>query len=267
LLFAPAGVVAIAAGAALVLFLALPWLPISLGFPDRGWLAAHVAIAREVYAHGTFSSILAFRVSEIPAIASLHAYVFSRTVALMLFGALVWRSGLIADASKHGRSIGGAAIALLGLGALLSLLVSHAMAPLGLALAGPPAMLAAQLLPVVLAIGYAALVIWIVSCTRYRSWLAWAAPVGQMAFTNYITESVLLGLIFFGYGFGLLGQLGVAAAFVVGLALYIAQVFVSRWWLLAYLFGPLEWLWRTLMYGKRQPWRRRRPVPVGGLAE
>jgi uncharacterized protein len=256
LLFAPAGVVAISAGAALLFFLALPWLPISFGFPDRAWLTAHVAAAREAYAQGTFSTILAFRVSEIPYIASLHAYVFPRTVALMLFGGLVWRSGLIADASKHGRLIGGAAIALLGVGALLSLLVSKATAPVGFALTGAPAILAATLLPVLLAIGYAAIVIWIVNSTRYRSLLAWAAPIGQMAFTNYITESVLLGLIFYGYGFGLMGKLGIAAAFAVGLIIYTAQAFLSRLWLQLYLFGPLEWLWRSMMYGKPQPWRR-----------
>jgi len=267
LLFAPAGIVAVAAGSALVFFLALPWLPMSFGFPDSAWLVAHVAVAREVYAHGTFSEILAFRVSEIPHIASLHGYVFARTVALMLFGGLVWRSGLIANASKHGRLIGGVAIALLGFSALLSLLVSKVMAPVGLALGGAPAIVATNLLPVVLAVGYAALVIAIVNSTRYRPLLAWAAPVGRMAFTNYITETVLLGLIFFGYGFGLMGKLGIAAAFTVGLGIYVAQVFLSRAWLRLYRFGPLEWLWRTMMYGKRQPWRRHRPVPVGGLAE
>ena len=258
LLFAPRGVVAASAGIALLFFLALPWLPISFGFPDRAWLTAHVAVAREVYAHGTFTAILAFRVSEIPYIAPLHGYVFSRTVALMLLGGLVWRSGLIADAAKHGKWLGGAAIALLGAGILLSLLMSGTLAPIGLALAGASATLADALLPVVLAIGYAAAVVWVVSCSRYRSLLAWAAPIGQMAFTSYIAESVLLGLIFYGYGygFGLMGKLGVAAALAVGLSVYTAQVFFSRWWLQSYLFGPLEWLWRTVMYGERQPWRR-----------
>lgn len=256
LLFAPTGVVAASAGAALLFFLMLPWLPISFGFPDRAWLAAHIAVARDIYAHGSLGTILAFRISEIPAIASVHGYVLARTVALMLFGVLVWRSGLIAGAARRGKWLGGAAIALLGVGALLSLLTSPGMAPVGFALAGASATLAAGLLPVVLAIGYAAAVVWTVSCTRYRSLLAWAAPVGQMAFTNYITESVLLGLIFYGYGFGLMGKLGVAAAFAVGVAIYTAQAFASRLWLRSHLFGPLEWLWRTIMYGKPQPWRR-----------
>lgn len=257
LLFAPTAVMAVGAGAALLCFLALPWLPISFDFPDRAWLVSHVAAAREVYAHGTFGAILAFRISEIPYIAPLHGYVFARTVALMLLGGMVWRSGLIADAARRVRLLGGAALGLLGSGVLLSLLVNTTMASIGLVLTGTAATLADSLLPVVVALGYAAAVFWIVSCTRYRPLLAWAAPIGQLAFTSYITESVLLGLIFYGYGLGLMGKLGVAAALAVALAIYVAQVFFSRWWLRSYRFGPLEWLWRTLMYGTVQPWRRR----------
>jgi uncharacterized protein len=266
-LFASRGALAVSAGAILVFFLALPWLPISFGFPDRAWLVAHVAVAREIYSQGTFGAILAFRVSEIPYIAPLHAYVFSRTVALMLFGVLVWRSGVIADAPRHGKPLGGTAIALVGLGVLLTLLVHKGLEPIGLSLAGAAVTLSEALLPVVLAIGYAAAAIWFVSCTHYRWLLAWAAPVGRMAFTNYIMQSVLLGFIFYGYGFGLLGKLGTAAGFAVAAAVYAAQVLLSRLWLQSYLFGPIEWLWRTIMYGKPQPFYRLPASPAGRLAE
>lgn len=256
LLFAPRRILVLAAVTALALYLAVPWLPWPFDFPGRTWLVTHVATAREVYGQGTFGAILAFRVSEIPFIAPLHAYVFPRTVALMLFGGLVWRAGLLARSSAYGRLLGGAAIVAIGLGAFLSLLANRALEPLGLVLAASTVTLATQLVPVVLAIGYAALVVFVVSCTRYRALLGWAAPVGQMAFTNYITQSVVLGLLFYGYGLGLMGRFGVAAGFGVVLAVYIAQVFISRWWLQTHRFGPLEWLWRTLMYARRQPWSR-----------
>lgn len=125
----------------------------------------------------------------------------------------------------------------------------------------------AGLVPVVLAIGYAALVIWIANLACFRFLVIWAAPVGEMAFTNYVTESIVLGFLFYGYGLGLIGKLGVVAGFGVVLGVYLAQVFVSRWWLQAHRFGPLEWLWRTLAYGKRQPWRRHRTVPSSARAE
>jgi uncharacterized protein len=44
-------------------------------------------------------------------------------------------------------------------------------------------------------------------------------------------------------------------AMLLGVIVYVAQVFASQWWLKRFRFGPMEWLWRTLMYGVRQPWR------------
>ena len=83
--------------------------------------------------------------------------------------------------------------------------------------------------------------------------LAWAAPIGRMAFTNYLAQSLILGWIFYGYGLGLFGRLTVTTAFAIGVAVYVAQVAFSSWWLSQYRYGPIEWLWRTLMYGTRQP--------------
>jgi uncharacterized protein len=77
-----------------------------------------------------------------------------------------------------------------------------------------------------------------------------------MAFTNYIVQSLIVGWIFYGYGFGLFGKLSVSTALALGIAVYITQVFFSRWWLRRYRFGPIEWTWRSLMYGQLQPMRR-----------
>ena len=74
-----------------------------------------------------------------------------------------------------------------------------------------------------------------------------------MAFTNYLAQSVILGWIFYGYGLGLFGRLGVTSALTIGLAVYFVQVPFSAWWLARYRYGPVEWLWRTLMYGAAQP--------------
>ncbi|WP_311966753.1 DUF418 domain-containing protein [Bradyrhizobium australiense] len=83
--------------------------------------------------------------------------------------------------------------------------------------------------------------------------LGWAAPLGRMAFTNYLMQSLIFGWVFYGYGLGLFGRLGVAHALAIGIAIYIGQVFFSAWWLRHYRYGPVEWLWRTLMYGLPQP--------------
>ena len=74
--------------------------------------------------------------------------------------------------------------------------------------------------------------------------------------TNYLAQSVVLSLLFYGYGLGLYGRLGSLAAVGVGLAVYAGQVVFSWAWLGRYRFGPVEWVWRSLTYGRGQPMRR-----------
>lgn len=88
-------------------------------------------------------------------------------------------------------------------------------------------------------------------------WLARRlAAVGQMAFTNYIAHSVICALLFYGYGFGLWGEVSRLGLWGIVLLIWTAQLLWSPWWLARFRFGPLEWLWRSLTYWKRQPMRR-----------
>lgn len=80
------------------------------------------------------------------------------------------------------------------------------------------------------------------------------APVGQMAFTNYLTQSIYTSIIF--YGFGLFGTLQRYEAYYVVAAIWFFQIVTSRLWLRYYKFGPFEWVWRSLTYMKKQPMRR-----------
>lgn len=82
------------------------------------------------------------------------------------------------------------------------------------------------------------------------------AAVGQMALTNYIMQSVLGVLIFWGVGLGLCGKFERWEQFLVVIGVWVLQVLWSRPWLNKYRFGPLEWLWRSLTYMKRQPFKR-----------
>lgn len=81
------------------------------------------------------------------------------------------------------------------------------------------------------------------------------ARVGQMALTNYLTQSVICGLLFTGAGLGLFGQLERHQLYYIVAAIWVLQLAWSPWWLNRYQFGPAEWLWRSLTYGKRQPMR------------
>ncbi len=82
------------------------------------------------------------------------------------------------------------------------------------------------------------------------------APLGQMALTNYLLESILCTLIFYGYGLALFGQVGAAWGIVLTVVIYLLLIPFSHWWMRRFLYGPAEWLWRSLTYLKLQPMRR-----------
>ena len=86
------------------------------------------------------------------------------------------------------------------------------------------------------------------------------AAVGQMALTSYVSHAILCAFVFYGIGFGLFGQLQRYQLYYVVFSIWAFQLLVSPIWLTHYRFGPLEWLWRSLTYGQRQPMRRRGPV-------
>lgn len=80
--------------------------------------------------------------------------------------------------------------------------------------------------------------------------------VGRMALTNYIMQSVISTLIFYGHGLGQFARLGRAELLLVVLGIWAVQLIWSLPWLSQFRFGPLEWLWRSLTYGRAQRFRR-----------
>ena len=79
---------------------------------------------------------------------------------------------------------------------------------------------------------------------------------GRMALTNYVGQTIIANLIFSGIGLGLYATVNFSELYLIMLAIWIAQLLFSVWWLARFRYGPLEWLWRNLTYGKRQPLRR-----------
>jgi uncharacterized protein len=95
----------------------------------------------------------------------------------------------------------------------------------------------------------------------YKSgWFKWLfalmRPVGQMAFTNYLMQSLLVGLFFYGIGFGMYGKLQRHEIYYVVGATWALQIIWSHIWLRYFRFGPLEWAWRSLTYWKKQPMKK-----------
>ena len=218
----------------LVLFLVLPGLHL-VPFPDPAGLRALLSGATEAYANGGWREVAAFRLAELPAIATLHAFIFPRTVALMLLGVVLWRLGFFKADWARSPAPWAVATVLIGLGLVLTL-ARTALAPLA---------------SVAMALGYATLAVAAMAKPGVLARLGLVAALGRMAFTNYVVQSVLLGLVFYGYGFGLFGRIGLVTGLGIAMGLYAVQLVASRLWLRRFRWGPLEWLWRTLMYGAR----------------
>ncbi|GAB3896823.1 DUF418 domain-containing protein [Spirosoma agri] len=83
------------------------------------------------------------------------------------------------------------------------------------------------------------------------------ALVGKMALTSYVLQTLIGTFLFFSYGFHLLAEIDLWVAALLTIPIFIVQVLFSQWWLSRFRYGPLEWLWRSLTYGKAQSMLRR----------
>ena len=76
------------------------------------------------------------------------------------------------------------------------------------------------------------------------------APAGRMALTNYLMQSVIGILIFYGIGLGLVGTVPPLGFVAMAVGIFAAQVVLSKLWLSKFKYGPMEWLWRCATYGR-----------------
>lgn len=178
-------------------------------------------------------------------------------LAMFLLGLYAGRRGILADVPAHRGLLRRVRFWGLLLGLTLSTLLVLAQTRLSLFGGLAALLLAHSLTGPLLALGYAATLVLLHERPRWRAPLAPLGAVGRMALTNYLLQTLICTTLFYGYGFGLYGQVGAALGVVLTLAIFALQVGWSVWWLRRFQFGPAEWLWRTLTYGRAQPMRRR----------
>ena len=100
----------------------------------------------------------------------------------------------------------------------------------------------------------------IVMLWERRAWLPGMkhrlAAVGRMALTNYILHTLICSFIFYGFGLGLYAQVSRVGQMGIVLAVWLFQLWLSPLWLERFKYGPLEWMWRSLTYFERLPFKR-----------
>jgi len=194
-------------------------------FPDAAGLRAHVAEANRVYGHAGLFAILDFRWQETrQLILPLLIAVAQKTFGLMLAGIAVWRRGVIRDSARFRRPLW---------------IVAAIGATLGI--------VRGEHVPLAIAYG-CALLSWPGS-SRPAPWVLPFVAAGRMALTNYLAQSLVFAAVF--YGTGWFGRLAPAPVAAFGLLFYAVELGFSRWWLARHSFGPFEWAWRSLTYGRR----------------
>lgn len=172
---------------------------------------------------------------------------FFQTAALFMFGMLVGRRGLLAEAKAGlwckvlGWSLA-AFFPLYGLDGMLPDFIASEAARASLVLIVSSLHKCAFMFVLVSA------VILLYYRSEFKGILARLAPYGRMSLTNYISQSIIGAAIFYHWGLGL--QAGVTASAAIGIAIFLLQFAFCKWWMGRYAHGPMEYIW------KRATWLR-----------
>ena len=175
-----------------------------------------------------------------------------------MIGSWVYRQGWMQDTARHAALFRKAAPWLLLVGLALAA-VGPAIGLMELRLprwARPLMALTNEAGQLTLALGYAAGIVVLCQTALWRKLLSGLGSVGQMALTNYLTQSLVYFFVLYGFGLGWMKYAGPTFCLALALGVFALQIVFSRWWLARYRFGPAEWLWRSATYGRRQPMRR-----------
>lgn len=216
------------------------------------------------YAHGSVRQIAAQNWVEWKQELPTEFFAIYAT-GLFLLGMWVWRAGIVQRLGDYTPIFKRVCAWCMPVGLAISIFVAavRALVPLG-----KPSLLifSANVLWLpgshILSAGYMSGLALLFQKQNWHRVLMPFAAVGRTALTNYLMQSVICTLFFYHYTTGLYGRIGPAMALIPTVILYTAQVFISNWWLQQYRFGPMEWLWRGLTYGKFPQMRKLDNAPI-----
>lgn len=243
--------------------IALHWWP---GLPAPAKAARELWIAMQAAGReGSFLQLLAarFEFMQVKYFA-LPTFIPGATFVLFVLGMLALRSGLIDDPRRHVRLItswmafGFASWALYW--AVLFQIPGGRFAPIDWQVRNGFGVVTEQWLCFTFIGGMLLLLAY---RPQWRVRLHWVGTAGRMALTNYMLQAAALDFIVSGYGLSL--RLRPAVGIIAAAALFAGEVLFSRWWLARYRFGPCEWVWRSLTYGRLQPMRHLASTQPAGV--
>ena len=228
-------------------------------------MASLIEGERQAFGSGTYMEAVAQRATDTGAMLGFVVFFGPTLLGVFLFGAWFMRSGAVRDSAAHLSLF--RRLRNLGFGIGLPLMLwsawSHpTMSFSELTIAGSAAQAAAQVANLLLMLAYMSVIVLAMQQPAWAQRLRWLAPAGRMALTNYLMQSLVCTLVFYGYGLGYFEQLPRAWQPLFVLVVFGLQVLLSHWWLARFRYGPMEWLWRWMTYGTRPALRVAAPAVV-----
>ncbi|HQW85724.1 MAG TPA: DUF418 domain-containing protein [Flavobacteriales bacterium] len=181
-----------------------------------------------------------------------------KVLGLFLLGLWVARNRLFADVEQHATLLKRLCLGGVVIGLPASVLmwwaeghVGHPPEPASLLRATSYAF---SVVPLAIAFASGFALLWRSGVWQQR--LLVLAPMGRMALTNYLMQTIIALLLFTGIGLGWGTHVSAVAFEGLALGVFLMQVLWSRWWLARFQYGPFEWVWRSLTYGRVMPMRK-----------
>jgi len=228
-------------------------------------LAESAARAAAVYPGGGFGAVLVQRVSDYAQIGLTgQTMMVPMVLGVFLVGSWLMSGGWLQAPAVHRRFWWRLLAIALPMGLLFTALAVNVGTTFTLGAMDARGILAQGLMlcgALPMSLAYVALIVLAWTSGAGARVLGVFAPAGRMALTHYLGQSLVCSLLFYGYGFGLFGEFGRAAQTGIVLGVFALQIAVSHVWLTHHRYGPMEWAWRWLTYGRRPGWRRIPALP------
>lgn len=208
------------------------------------------------YAQGDLTTIFRQRMSDFQLQYSRIIFTAPQILAMFLLGLYIGRKGILQNVGAHlpfiyqVRRIGLIVGVISNLSFVISQELYNPLIPSALGLINA---LSYSIGTISLCSFYLAALTLLVQQPYWQEKFSTIAAVGRLALSNYLLQSLIGTMIFYHYGLALYGQIGPALCLLLSLLIYLGQVVLSLWWLRYFQFGPLEWCWRALTYGKCPP--------------
>jgi uncharacterized protein len=221
---------------------------------EPGKFSKELAEQALMQGHGSYSEVLLWRLGLFGKSFGDLIILIPMVVAMFLLGARLYRSGKLSPLIQFERTNLWPPVLLLVTGISL-MLISINIAPniniTNIDQTFAKVMVLNLLAGPLMCLGYffGLRVLW--SIDGFRNKFILFAPLGQMALSNYLAQSIICTLIFYGYGLGYFQQMPRAWHIPFAFSLISLQILISRWWLKRFTMGPAEYVWRWLTYGKR----------------